>query len=62
MNGTVRIPVVAFVLAFAAGAIITMLSTATIAAAYEDAGRAAGLATTAGLALSVAVSLLADSA
>ena len=51
---------VAFVLAFAAGAIITMLSTAMIPEAFENAGRAAGLATTVGFALSVAVGLLAD--
>jgi ZIP family zinc transporter len=47
-------------LAFAAGAIITMLSTAMIPEAFENAGRAAGLATTLGFAVSVAVSLLAD--
>ncbi len=51
---------VGFVLAFAAGAIITMLTTSMIPEAYEKAGRAAGLATTVGFALSVAISVLAD--
>lgn len=47
----------AFVLAFAGGAILTMLSTSMIPEAYEDAGKAAGLMTTFGFAVALAISL-----
>jgi ZIP family zinc transporter len=49
----------AFVLAFAAGSILTMLSTTMIPEAYKDARRPVGLATTLGFAVALAVSWLA---
>lgn len=50
---------VAFVLAFAAGAILTMLSTTMIPEAFEDAHRPVGLATTLGFAVALAINLMA---
>jgi zinc transporter, ZIP family len=47
--------VVAFVLAFAGGAILAMLSTTMMPEAYEHAGRLVGLATTIGFATAIAV-------
>ena len=49
---------VAFVLAFAGGAILTMLSTSMMPEAYEHAGRAVGLLTTFGFALAFAINWL----
>ncbi len=49
----------AYVLAFAAGSILTMLSTTMIPEAYKDARRPVGLATTLGFAVALAVSWLA---
>jgi zinc transporter, ZIP family len=46
----------AFVLAFAAGAILTMLSTSMMPEAYDHAGRAVGLATTLGFAIAYTIS------
>jgi ZIP family zinc transporter len=46
---------IAFVLAFAAGAILTMLSTTMIPEAYKDAHRPVGLATTLGFAVALAI-------
>jgi len=51
----------AFVLAFAAGAILTMLSTTMIPEAFEDAKRPVGLATTLGFAVALAINGLAAS-
>ena len=48
----------AFVLAFAGGAILTMLSTTMIPEAYEDVHRPVGLATTLGFAVALAINLL----
>lgn len=48
----------AFVLAFAGGAILTMLSTTMIPEAFKDAHRPVGLATTLGFAVALAISLL----
>jgi len=50
---------VSFVLAFAAGAILTMLSTSMIPEAFEDAHRPVGLATTLGFAVALAINWLA---
>jgi zinc transporter, ZIP family len=47
----------AFVLAFAGGAILTMLSTSMVPEAYEDAGKAAGLMTTFGFAVALTISI-----
>jgi ZIP family zinc transporter len=47
----------AFVLAFAGGAILTMLSTSMIPEAYERAGKAAGLMTTFGFAVALTISI-----
>ncbi|HLF42405.1 MAG TPA: hypothetical protein VJA46_02625 [Acidimicrobiia bacterium] len=44
-----------FVLAFAGGAILTMLSTSMIPVAFEDARRPVGLATTLGFAVALAI-------
>lgn len=49
---------VAFVLAFAGGAVLTMLATAMMPEAYERGGRLVGLATTLGFALAFAISAL----
>lgn len=49
----------AFVLAFAGGAILAMLSTTMIPEAYEHAGRVVGLATTSGFALAYGINWLA---
>jgi ZIP family zinc transporter len=49
----------AFVLAFAAGAILTMLSTTMIPEAFVDAHRPVGLATTLGFAVALAINWLA---
>lgn len=46
----------AFVLAFAAGSILTMLSTTMIPEAFEEARRPVGLATTLGFAVALAIS------
>jgi ZIP family zinc transporter len=48
----------AFVLAFAGGAILTMLSTTMIPEAFKEAHRPVGLATTLGFAVSLAISVL----
>jgi ZIP family zinc transporter len=48
----------AFVLAFAGGAVLTMLAETMMPEAFERAGRAVGLATTLGFALAFAVSAL----
>jgi zinc transporter, ZIP family len=50
--------VVAFVLAFAGGAILTMLSTTMMPEGYEHAGRSVGLATTLGFAVAFAINWL----
>ena len=50
---------IAFVLSFAGGAILTMLSTSMIPEAYREAHRPVGLATTFGFAVALAVSYLA---
>ena len=49
---------VAFILAFAGGAILTMLSTSMIPEAYEHGGRVVGLVTTLGFAVAFGVSWL----
>ncbi len=49
----------AFVLAFAAGSILTMLSTSMIPEAFKDARRPVGLATTLGFAVALTISWLA---
>lgn len=49
---------VAFILAFAGGAILTMLSTSMIPEAYEHGGRVVGLVTTLGFAVALGVSWL----
>jgi ZIP family zinc transporter len=49
---------IAFVLAFAAGAILTMLADTMMPEAFEQGGRAAGLLTTLGFALAFAISSL----
>lgn len=49
---------VAFVLAFAGGAILTMLSTSMMPEAYEHAGRVVGLVTTLGFAVAFALNWL----
>jgi ZIP family zinc transporter len=49
----------AFVLAFAGGAILTMLSTTMMPEAYEHAGRAVGLMTTLGFAVAYTINWLA---
>ena len=49
---------VAFVLAFAGGAILTMLAETMMPEAYRRGGRAVGLATTLGFAVAFAVSVL----
>jgi ZIP family zinc transporter len=49
---------VAFVLAFAGGAVLTMLADAMMPEAFERGGRLAGLATTLGFALAFAISAL----
>jgi ZIP family zinc transporter len=49
--------VIAFVLAFAGGAILAMLSTTMMPEAYEHAGREVGLATTTGFAVAFAIHL-----
>ena len=51
---------VAFVLAFAGGAILTMLSTTMIPQAYQEAHRPVGLATSFGFAVAIAINWLAD--
>jgi ZIP family zinc transporter len=48
----------AFVLAFAGGAILAMLSTSMIPEAYENAGRIVGLTTTLGFAVAFAINWL----
>jgi ZIP family zinc transporter len=48
----------AFVLAFAGGAILAMLSTSMIPEAYENAGRAVGLFTTLGFAVAYGINWL----
>lgn len=48
----------AFILAFAAGAILTMLADTMMPEAFEQGGKAAGLLTTLGFALAVAISSL----
>ncbi|MEX1125238.1 MAG: ZIP family zinc transporter [Acidimicrobiia bacterium] len=50
----------AFVLAFAGGSILTMLSTTMIPEAFEEARRPVGLATTLGFAVALAITLLAS--
>jgi len=50
--------VVAFVLAFAAGAILTMLADTMMPEAFEHGGRYVGLATTAGFGLAFAITAL----
>jgi len=50
----------AFVLAFAGGAILTMLSTSMTPEAYEHAGRAVGLATTLGFAVAFSMNWMWD--
>lgn len=50
---------IAFVLAFAAGSVLAMLTTSMIPEAYEKAGRVVGLATTFGFATALAIDLLA---
>lgn len=50
--------VLAFVLAYAGGAILTMLAETMMPEAYENAGRAVGLLTTLGFALAFAISLM----
>ncbi len=50
---------VAFTLAFAAGSVLTMLTTSMIPEAYESAGRAVGLATTLGFATALGIDWLA---
>jgi ZIP family zinc transporter len=50
----------AFVLAFAGGAILAMLSTTMMPEAYEHAGRIVGLATTAGFAVAFVIAWLAE--
>jgi zinc transporter, ZIP family len=50
--------VVAFTLAFAGGAILTMLSTSMMPEAYEHAGRPVGLVTTLGFAVAFGINLL----
>ena len=50
----------AFVLAFAGGAILTMLSTSMMPEGYEHAGRSVGLATTLGFAVAYAINWVAD--
>jgi ZIP family zinc transporter len=50
--------VLAFVLAFAAGAILTMLATSMMPQAYTNAGRTVGIATVAGFALALSVNWL----
>jgi ZIP family zinc transporter len=49
---------IAFVLAFAGGAILTMLSTTMMPEGYEHAGRSVGLATTLGFAVAFAINWL----
>ena len=49
---------VAFILAFAGGAILTMLATSMIPEAYEHAGRAVGLMTVLGLAVAFGINWL----
>ena len=49
---------VAFVLAFAGGAILCMLTTTMVPEAYERAGRLAGLATTVGFAVALSINLM----
>ena len=48
----------AFILAFAGGAILTMLATSVVPEAYEHAGRRAGLANVLGFAVAVLVTWL----
>jgi ZIP family zinc transporter len=48
----------AFILAFAGGAILTMLTDTLIPEAYENAGRSAGLLTTLGFGVAFILSLL----
>ena len=48
----------AFVLAYAGGAIITMLADTMMPEAFEKAGREVGLVTTLGFALAFAISVL----
>jgi ZIP family zinc transporter len=50
---------VAFVLAFAAGSILTMLSTSMIPEAYEGARRPVGLATSLGFAVAIGINWIA---
>jgi len=50
--------VIAFVLAFAGGAILTMLTTSMVPEAYEYAGRKVGLITTLGFAFAVGINWL----
>jgi zinc transporter, ZIP family len=50
--------VVAFVLSFAAGAILTMLADSMIPEAYKNAGMTVGLMTTLGFALAFAIQSL----
>jgi ZIP family zinc transporter len=49
---------IAFVLAFAAGAILTMLADTMMPEAFEKGGKAAGLLTTLGFAAAVVISAL----
>jgi ZIP family zinc transporter len=49
---------IAFVLAFAAGAILTMLAQTMMPEAFEQGGRLVGLCTTFGFALAFAISTL----
>ncbi len=49
---------IAFILAFAGGAILTMLATSMIPEAYEHAGRSAGLLTVAGFAVAFGINWL----
>ena len=49
-------PTLAFVLAFAGGAVLTMLADTMMPEAFEHAGRATGLATTLGFVVAFAIS------
>jgi zinc transporter, ZIP family len=50
--------VVAFVLAFAAGAILTMLANTMMPEAYDDGGKWVGVATTVGFAVAFTIHVL----
>jgi ZIP family zinc transporter len=58
--GSASPPVVAFILAFAAGAVVTMLADTMMPEAFEHGGRVAGLATTLGFAVAFTIAYLED--